>query len=97
MPLKRSAVWFTHAARFCAPLASWRDVSRVFSSAAQRRAASVRMNGEHYRGVVLKRSGGTPETRLRQRFFKQFRPTYMYTHTRQKNSAVLKLSYTAFQ
>jgi len=28
--------------------------------------------------------GGTPETRLRQRFFKQFRPTYTYTHTRQK-------------
>ena len=68
-----------------------------FSSAAQRRAASVRMNGAHYRGVVLKRSGGTPETRLRQRFFKQFRPTYTYTHTRQKNSAVLKLSYSAFQ
>jgi len=32
-----------------------------------------------------KRSGGTPETRLRQRFFKQFRPTYTYSHTRQKN------------
>jgi len=30
-----------------------------------------------------KLSGGTPETRLRQRFFKQW-PTYTYTHTRQK-------------
>jgi len=48
-------------------------------------------------GVVLKKNWGTPETRLRQRFFKQFRPTYTYTHTRQKHSAVLKLSYTAFQ
>jgi len=34
-----------------------------------------------------KRSGGTPETRLRQRF----------TVTQNINSAVLKLSYTAFQ
>ena len=49
------------------------------------------------RGVVLKKKWGTPETRLTQRFFKQFRPTYTYTHTRQKNSDVLKLSYTAFQ
>ena len=32
-----------------------------------------------------KEVGGTPETRLRQRFFKQFRPTYTYTLTRQKN------------
>jgi len=31
------------------------------------------------------RSGGTPATRLRQRFLKQFRPTlYTYTHTRQE-------------
>ena len=37
------------------------------------------------RGVVLKKKWGTPETRLRQRFSKQFRPTYTYTHTRQKN------------
>ena len=36
-------------------------------------------------GVVLKKKWGTPETRLRQRFLKQFRPTYTYTHIRQKN------------
>jgi len=72
-------------------------------------------------GCSPKKEVGTPETRLRQRFFKQFRPTYTYTHTRQIatadlwscpaiqllvfeclcqidiNSAVPKLSYTAFQ
>jgi len=38
------------------------------------------------RGVVLKNKWGTPKTRLRQSFFKkQFRPTYTYTHTCQKN------------
>ena len=39
------------------------------------------------RGVVLKKKWGTPGTRLRQRF----------TVTQNINSAVLKLSYTAFQ
>ena len=48
-------------------------------------AFARRFPGERNRGVVLRRSGGTPETRLRQRFFQQFRPTYAYTHTRQKN------------
>ena len=48
------------------------------------------------RGVVIKRSEG----RLKQdldKDFKQFRPTYTYTHARQKNchsgSLVLGLSY----
>ena len=36
-------------------------------------------------GCSLKKKWGTPETRLRQRFFKQFRLTYTYAHTRQKN------------
>ena len=47
-------------------------------------AAAIR---RYAQGVVLKRSAGTPETRLRQRF----------TVTQNINSAVLKLSYTAFQ
>jgi len=38
----------------------------------------------HVRGVVLK-SGGTPETRLKTKILKQFKPTHTYTHTRQKN------------
>ena len=42
---------------------------------------------EQTRGVVLKKKWGTPETRLRQRF----------TVTQNINSAVLKISYTAFQ
>jgi len=38
-------------------------------------------------GLVLKKKCGTPETRLRQRFLKQFRPTYIgkkvkFSHTR---------------
>jgi len=36
-------------------------------------------------GCSPKKEVGTPETRLRQRFSKQFRLTYTYTHTRQKN------------
>ena len=51
------------------------------------RRRPLRDGAEQSRGVVLKKSGGTPETRLRQRF----------TVTQNINSAVLKLSYTAFQ
>jgi len=39
------------------------------------------------RGCSPKKEVGTPETRLRQRFFKRFieiRPTYTYTHTVRK-------------
>jgi len=50
-----------------------------------------------FRAVVLKRSGGRLKQDLDKDFFKQFRPTHTYAHTRQKNSAVLKLSYTPFQ
>jgi len=35
--------------------------------------------------------------RLKQDLDKEFLTIYAYTHTRQKNSAVLKLSYTSFQ
>jgi len=58
--------------------------------------AGVPGAGPAARGVVLKKKWGTPETRLRQRFLNNL-GKYTYTHTRQKNSAVLKLSYTAFQ
>ena len=44
-----------------------------------------------------KEVGGRLKQDLDKDFLKQFRPTYRYTHTRQKNSAVLKFSYTAFR
>jgi len=48
---------------------------------------SVYLSVGHNQGYSPKKKWGTPETRLRQRF----------TVTQSINSAVLKLSYTAFQ
>ena len=46
------------------------------------RLQQPRIPATHARGVVLKRSGGQD---LDKDFYKQFRPTYTYTHIRQKH------------
>jgi len=46
-----------------------------------------KLTAKRNQGCIPKKEVGTrtPETRLKQRFFKRFRSTYTYTYTRQKN------------